>query len=72
MSIREGGEGLSNGCFPWTKWDFCSEFKKIALNCIKCKRQFAYKLYQNLDSFISTHIPNVNVIIKYQYKESMA
>ena len=22
---------------------------------IKCKRQFSYKLYQNLDSFINTH-----------------
>ena len=33
---------------------------------IKCKRQFAYKLYQNLHSFINTLIPNVIVIIKYQ------
>ena len=42
-------------------------------NCIiKCKRQFAYKLHQNLDSFINTLISNVNVIIKYQYKKSMA
>ena len=24
-----GGGGLSNGRFPWTKWDFCSEVKKI-------------------------------------------
>ena len=21
--------GLSNGRFPWTKWDFCSEVKKL-------------------------------------------
>ena len=39
---------------------------------IKYKRQFAHKLYQNLDSFINTLIPNINVIIKYQYKKSMA
>ena len=24
-----GGGGLSNGRFPWTKWDFCSEVKKL-------------------------------------------
>ena len=23
-----GGGCLSNGCFPWEKWDFCSEIKK--------------------------------------------
>ena len=23
------GEGLSNSRFPWTKWDFCSEVKKL-------------------------------------------
>ena len=46
---------------------------KNCINCkIKCKRQSAYKLYQNLDSFINTLIPNVNVIIKYHNKESMA
>ena len=33
---------------------------------IKYKRQFAYKLYQ---TFINTLIPNINVIIKYQYKK---
>ena len=26
MAVRGG---LSNGCFPWTKWDFCSEDKKL-------------------------------------------
>ena len=36
---------------------------------IKYIRQFAYKLYQ---TFINTLIPNINVIIKYQYKKSMA
>ena len=35
----------------------------------KYKRQFAYKLYQTC---INTLIPNINVIIKYQYKKSMA
>ena len=39
---------------------------------IKYKRQFAYKLYQNFDYFMNTLIPNINVIIKYQYKKSMA
>ena len=24
-----GGGGLSNGRFAWTKWDFCSEVKKM-------------------------------------------
>ena len=28
MAVRGGG-GLSNGRFPWTKWDFCSEVKKL-------------------------------------------
>ena len=29
-----GGGGLSNGRFPWTKWDFCSGVKKLYKNCI--------------------------------------
>ena len=35
MAVRGGGGGgggLSNGRFPWTKWDFCSEVEK---KCIK-------------------------------------
>ena len=28
MAVRGGG-GLSNGRFPWTKWDFRSEVKKL-------------------------------------------
>ena len=34
MAVRGGGGGggggvLSNGRFAWTKWDFCSEVKKM-------------------------------------------
>ena len=32
MAVRGGG-GLSNGRFPWTNWHFCSEVKKIVVNC---------------------------------------
>ena len=32
MAVRGGGGGgggVSNGRFPWTKWEFCSEVKKL-------------------------------------------
>ena len=42
MTFGEGegrGGGLSNGRFPWKKWDFCSEVKKLYRAVeIKCKR----------------------------------
>ena len=43
MAVRGGGGGvggLSNGRFPWTKWDFCSEVEKKMYKTveIKCKR----------------------------------
>ena len=59
-----GGDGcLSNGCFLWKKWDFCSEVKKIINVEIKCKRQFIYRLYQHLASFTNIIITNANVNI---------
>ena len=64
MAVR--GWGLSDGRFPWKKWGFCSEIKKIVSSC-RNERQFAYKLYQNLYSCINALSPNVNVIIKYQH-----
>ena len=59
-----GGDGcLSNGCFLWKKWEFCSEVKKIINVEIKCKRQFIYRLYQHLASFTNIIITNANVNI---------